>query len=446
MGTDAGERPEVSADPPSVESPSNPQSSATHSSFRFAIGIVLVVLTTVMLMASTVAVWAQATVFDSDNVADIVSDALAEPEVEAALAAYISEQVLGAVDVDARVSAALPDDLERLQPVITAGLQSAVERGVTRTLTNPEVHNIVVELVERAHRRAMDVLQGDGLTGAVPAVEGEVSINLLPLIGRGLTRLQELGRFDDLEIPELTADGDPAQQIADLEAATGRDLPGDFGQLVVYESDRLADGQASLDAAQQALKIAKRAVWLLVLLTTALAVVTLLVVRDKRRGALWLALGAVVAMIIIRSAVQRVVDEAPDLADKPGGRAAISAIVTGASTSLFRLAGVILLGAAAVAAIAMSRRHWRRADVALGSAVATFVATIAVLGLNIPSLLFAIVAGLATTAAIRRLPSLADQHSQTEPVSDGQLVEVEGGRIRSMEVDRVTTVTDQQSS
>jgi hypothetical protein len=410
--TDAGERPDFSADPPPVDSPA-PQRSPADSRLRFTIGIVLVVLTTVMLMVSTVAVWAQATVFDSDNVASIVGDALAEPDVQAALAVYISEQALGAIDVDARLSAALPDDLDRLQPVITAGLQSAVERGVTRTLSNPDVHIVIIELVERAHRRAMDVLEGDGLTGAVSAVEGEVSINLLPLIGRGLTRLQEIGRFDDLEIPELSADGDPAQQIADLEAATGRDLPADFGQLVVYESDRLADGQASLDAAQQALKIAKRAVWLLVLVTTALAVVTLVVVRDNRRGALWLALGAVVAMVIVRSAVQRVVDEAPDLADKPGGRAAISAIVGGSSTSLFRLAGVILLGAAAVAVFAMFRRHWRRADLALGGAVATFVATIAVLGLNISSLLLGIVAALAAIAAIRRLPSLADQSSQT---------------------------------
>jgi hypothetical protein len=182
MTTDieAGDRPDGPADPEPVESSGKSYSSAADSRVRVAIGIVLVVLTTVMLMASTVAVWAQATVFDSGKVAGIVGDALAEPEVEAALAVHISEQVVAAVDVDTRVSAALPDDLQRLEPVIAAGLQTAVERSVTRTLANPEVNAIIIELVERAHVRAMDVLQGDGLTGAVSAVEGEVSINLCP--------------------------------------------------------------------------------------------------------------------------------------------------------------------------------------------------------------------------------------------------------------------------
>ncbi len=128
----------------------------------------------------------------------------------------------------------LPDDLDRLEPVIVAGVQTAVDRGVTRALASPEVQKIITQIVERAHSRAMDVLQGDGLSGAISSVDGEVTVNLLPLIGRGLTRLQELGLFDDLEIPDLSAEGDPDEQIADLEQATGRDLPDDFGQLVVY--------------------------------------------------------------------------------------------------------------------------------------------------------------------------------------------------------------------
>ena len=55
----------------------------------------------------------------------------------------------------------------------------------------------------------------------------------------------------------------PTAQIAELEQATGRDLPDDFGQLVVYQSDQLADRQASLESAQQAVALAKRAVWVL---------------------------------------------------------------------------------------------------------------------------------------------------------------------------------------
>ena len=330
---------------------------AAGGNVRGAIAIVLGALAIVALIATTVAVWARAIVFDSDKVADIVGDALAEPEVEAALADYVTEQVFSAVDVDAVVSEVLPDDLDRLEPVIVAGVQTAVDRGVTRALASPEVQEIITRIVERAHSRAMDLLQGDGLSGAISSVDGEVTVNLLPLIGRGLTRLQELGLFDDLEIPDLSADGDPDEQIADLEQATGRDLPDDFGQLVVYQSDQLAERQASLESAQQTVALAKRAVWVLVMLTTVLLVATVLVARNRWRAALWLGLGGIVAMVITRSVVHRVVEEAPEIAAEPGGRAAISAIVDGASTSLLRLAAVILIVAAAVAALAMFRRH-----------------------------------------------------------------------------------------
>ena len=76
--------------------------------------------------------------------------------------------------------------------------------------------HVITEVVERAHRRAMQLLEGDGLVDGITVVDGEVSVNLLPLIGRGLTQLQGLGLFSDLEVPEMTADGNPDDQIAAL--------------------------------------------------------------------------------------------------------------------------------------------------------------------------------------------------------------------------------------
>ena len=110
-------------------------------------------LAIVLLMVTIIAVWARATVFNGEKVAGFVGDALDEPEVEAALAAFISEQVFAAVDVDAVITEVLPAQLQRLEPVIASGAQTVVERGMTRVLSNPDVQNIITELVERAHRR-----------------------------------------------------------------------------------------------------------------------------------------------------------------------------------------------------------------------------------------------------------------------------------------------------
>ena len=366
-----------------------------------------------MLIPTTIAVWAQATVFDSEKVASIVGDALAEPEVSAALADYVTEQVFAAVDIEALMSDLLPDQLTRLAPVIADGARTAVDRRLTAVMADDDVQDVITEVVERAHRRAMQLLEGDGLVDGITVVDGEVSVNLLPLVGRGLTRLQDLGLFSELDVPELTADGDPDDQIATLEEATGRDLPDDFGQLVVYQSDTLADRQASLQSAQQMFAFAKRAVWVLVALTVVLLAATIVVARDRWRAVLVLGLSGIAAMVFIRSAVRRVADDAPELAARPGGRAAISAILEGATTGLLRLAGVLLIVAAAAVAFALLRRRWRRGDLILVASILLGVVVIAVLGISIVSLMvgmgLAIISFLLARRYLPEQPAVPEQ-------------------------------------
>ena len=55
------------------------------------------------------------------------------------------------------------------------------------------------------------------------------------------------------------------------------------------------------------------------MLTTALLVATVLVARNRWRAALWLGLGGVVAMVITRSVVHRVIEEAPEIAASRAG-------------------------------------------------------------------------------------------------------------------------------
>ena len=258
----------------------------------------------------------------------------------------------------------------------------------------------------------MQLLEGDGLVDGITVVDGEVTVNMLPLIARGLTRLQGLGLFSDLEVPELTADGNPADQIAALEAATGRDLRDDFGQLVVYRSDTLADRQASLQNAQRTFAFAKRAVWVLVALTIVLVASTIVVARNRWRAVLLLGLGGIVAMVFVRSAARRVVDDAPDLAARPGGRAAISAIVEGASTGLLRLAGLLLIVAAAAVALALLRRRWRRGDLVLVGAILLGTVVVAVLGISIVSLLVGV--GLAIVSVLLARRYLPEQPAAPE--------------------------------
>ena len=247
----------------------------------------------------------------------------------------------------------------------------------------------------------MDLLQGDGLSGAISSVDGKVTVNLLPLVGRGLSRLQEIGLFEDLEIPDLAADGDPDEQIADLEQATdaiSRTTSGSSSSTRAINSPSVRPPSKAPSRPWRSPSVPCGFGHV-----TMLLVATVLVARNRWRAALWLGLGGVVAVVFTRSVVHRVVEEAPEIAAEPGGRAAISAIVSGASTSLLRLAAVVLIVAAAVAAFAMFRRHWRRDDVVLVGAVLAFIVIVAVLGLSIASLLLGLVVALLGPVAVRHL-------------------------------------------
>ena len=400
--TDGGDNSDIALNTASDAPPNG--DAAAGGKVRSAIAIILGVLAIVALIATTVAVWAWAIVLDSDQVADIVDDALAEPEVEAALADYVTQQVFSAVDVDAVVSDVLPDDLDRLEPAIAAGLQTAVDRGVTRALSSPEVQEIITQIIERAHSRAMDLLQGDGISGAVcsrrrghrqpPAAD---RARPHPAAGTWTVR-----RPADPGTTCILADGDPSEQIAALEEATGRfSLRLRAARCVRQRPTRRPSSLTRERPADSS--PGQGAVWLLVILTTVLLVATVVVARNRWRAALWLGLGGVVAMVVTRSLVHRVVNEAPEIAATSGGQAAISAIVDGAATSLLRLAAVILIIAAVAAALAMFRRHWRRADFVLVGAVLTFVVIVAVLGVSIISLLLGVVVALLVPMAVRQL-------------------------------------------
>jgi hypothetical protein len=210
-------------------------------------------------------------------------------------------------------------------------------------LAKDEVRQVITRVVRTAHAAMMKLLEGDGFGRAVTVTDGQVSINLLPLISRGLLAVQGLGLFDNVEIPKLTPDGDPAEQITELESAFGRDLPDDFAQLVVFKSQALADAGQTLNSAQQVMANVQRAGWLIVGLTVVLLVATIVIAQRRRRAVVILALGGVAAMLLARMLVQRAVAKAPSLVIDPGARAAVAAAVTQLSTGLIRLTTVVVV-------------------------------------------------------------------------------------------------------
>ena len=266
------------------------------------------------VLASVVGVWAHRTVFNSETVADAVDQALLNPEVNEALATFLTDQLVDAVPLEDLIADRVPDELEPFTPVLVGGVRNVVHEGMTRVLEDGRAREALVAVVERAHEAVMRVLEGDGLRDGV-TVEGEdIKVNLLPLLSRGLERLQDRGILTSVDLPELTADGDPEEQIAELEDALDRDLPDDFGQLVVYSSDNVAESQAAVARAQDAFALFRRSIIALVVLTVVSLGVSAALATNRRRAAIALLLSVVAALLVGRVLVRTVVEEAPNLA------------------------------------------------------------------------------------------------------------------------------------
>jgi hypothetical protein len=319
---------------------------------RSILAVLFGIIGVIGVLASVIGVWAHQTVFNSEKVADAVGQALLNPEVNDALATYLTDQVMNAVPLESLVADQVPDELEPFVPVLVGGVRSVVHEGFTRVLEEERAREALVATVERAHEAVMQVLEGDGLSSGI-SVEGEdVKLNLLPLLSRGLTALQDRGILTSVDVPELTADGDPQDQIAELEDALDRDLPDDFGQLVVYSTENVANAKASVARAQDAFALFRRSIIALILLTLVSLGVSAALATNRRRAAIALLLSVVAALLVGRVLVRTVVEEAPNLATKPGGRAALEELVTSLTAGLLRLVSVGLLVGVTLALIA----------------------------------------------------------------------------------------------
>ena len=259
------------------------------------------------------------------KVAGIVGDALAEPEVSARPRRLPHRAGLRGRRRRRRARRrCCPSPLSgssRCSPPAPAPRST---RGLDRVLANPDVQEVLdASSSSGPTRRAMQLLQGDGLVDGITVVDGAVTVNLLPLIGRGLDRLQELGLFSDLEMPD--ADRRRRSRRADRRARGGdrsrpprrlrsarrlperpaRRRPGVAGERPAGRRARQAGGVGARRRSRSC-SSRRRSSW------PATG-------GGRRCGS---GLGGAAAMVVVRSAVRRVEDDAPELADqagRPGG-------------------------------------------------------------------------------------------------------------------------------
>lgn len=334
----------------------------------------LVVVTSLLLVASTVAVWGNRTVFDTERFMAVVDPALEDPAFYQSLSRNVSDQVIEALDLETRVQArltqldefiteALVDAVELPDPVRAA--LSLVERpslaDLTPSIVDPleeRVRDRIVDfftsedfrtrfplLVRRAHEAAVALIEEDFTEFPnVYIADGEVRLNLIPIIAEALEPVVGTlsGYLPDITLPAVVSDRvtDARQELAD---ALDTRLPDDFGQLTVMSEDALS----SLQAGAQRVN---RATWLVVIVTALFLIGTLLVAKDRRRVVIWLSIGVVSALALSWWIIARIRQAVLDQITMPDSRTAIEALLQETRAS-FRTYVLVVLMVAAIAGL-----------------------------------------------------------------------------------------------
>jgi hypothetical protein len=300
---------------------------------------VLVVLTSISVVATSTAFWVRNTVFDTDKYVALVTPIAQDPAVQQQIATKLTAQVFTALDVRARVEAILPTELQALAGPITSQVQSFIRGRVQNFVASDTFQQLWVQANTIAHEKIVALLEGN--TDQLPNLNianGQVQINLIGAVARVLQDLAQ--QLVDLvgvnvTVPDLKAESDPQAAIARLSAAIGRPLPPDFGQVTIMTVDQL-------EQLQTVTKRIQRLPWVLLILTFVLAAAAIASSLRRRRTLIALGIGAAVAFFLAIRLTDRMESNLVDAVTKAAGGGA------GSGAAVRDLLGQVLAGIRAV--------------------------------------------------------------------------------------------------
>ncbi len=321
---------------------------------RTGVALFLVVASVLAVLVSTLALWSHRIIFDTDAYVRVVAPAAADPEVRRAVSTYVAEKAVQAADLEARIEAALPSDAKVVAPALARALQSYLADEIDGFLRTPLAQRLWADGNRFAHEQLITALQDKNRSVAIG--REDVKMDLVPLVAVALQRLDVqipglLGR--DVTLPPIDPATAPDDVRTLLQDALGRKLPADFASITLLRGSQGYE-------AKHALRLFNDLVILVVIVTVVLITAALLVAVRRRRTALWLGLGSLLAIVAARIVEVRLEDAAVGAVKTQGGATVARAIVGSAVASLNAfLAWVAVAGAiVAVAALLAGRPQW----------------------------------------------------------------------------------------
>ena len=318
---------------------------------------ILVVLTCLSITVTTVDTWAHRTLLNTNEWVDTVGPLGTDPQVTAALANFVTTQIVTTLDLEQRTHDALEQAAPQaafLAAPITNAIEGFVHDKMVAFFASPAWATLWTEANRIAHQQVVNILRGR--EGTILTNEnGQITLNLLPAITVVLQQIQAAAQGilgDRVTLPEVTGTEQVSQAITALSSALGRPLPPDFGQITVFQSDDLA-------AAQNAVTLFDKLTIALIIFSLLMIGVTLALSVNRRRTAVQLAIGTILGVLIARLIIKRISENVvASIASQ--NRGAVKAVLDDAFGSLRGFTRWLFAVALLVAVVAflMGKREW----------------------------------------------------------------------------------------
>ncbi len=262
--------------------------------------VILVILTCSGVLASTLVIWVESTMLNTDHFVALVAPLGSDPQVINSVSQYVADQVVTALDIQNRTANALPIDGRFLTGPLERIVHDFVQTRTADFLNSDQGQALWQAQVRRGHAGLVALLRGQ--TSTIGTANGTVTLDLLPILAAMLSRLQQAAPGIipfGVTIPDLSAAQTPAQARQELAQALGVQLAPDFGLITLFQSDTLRTAQrivSILDALQV----------ILPLVTLVLAILALWLAANRWRTLLLLG-GVTAALFLVAMLVAQIV-------------------------------------------------------------------------------------------------------------------------------------------
>ena len=158
---------------------------------RGVLAAVLVVLFAILLPVTITATWAHRTVVNTDAYVATVTPIAASPEVQAAVSREVTNEIYAALNPQQIIASALPPKAAALAGPLAHGARGYLQDGINKILASPKFQQLWVSANRFAHAQLITVLNGD--SKALQTTDGQVVLNLVPLLNEALKNVQTRG-------------------------------------------------------------------------------------------------------------------------------------------------------------------------------------------------------------------------------------------------------------